>query len=141
MIRVKYIIEKMFSVPTEPRSFCAVIFWWEARRIPYNLILGISGIAGLLVYAFFISISGVLEPGEDLIEPMALIAAPFVVNMCYTAGWATELLVRAVYPSTAIGFGPRLFRLGLLLSVVITVLPGIYWGAFCFVKLMRVLGI
>lgn len=82
-----------------------------------------------------------LEPGEDLIEPMALIAAPFVVNMCYTAGWATELLVRAVYPSMAIGFGPRLFRLGLLLSVVITVLPGIYWGAFCFVKLMRVLGI
>ena len=35
-----------------------------------------------------------LQPGEDAVEPMALLLAPFAMNLCYTAGWVAELLYK-----------------------------------------------
>src|SRR5436309_105001 len=69
------------------------IIWWELRRIPFNVLLFVVGILSLgsilLIGSYFVT------PGEDVIEPLAMIFGAIVygvfANLAYTLGWATEL--------------------------------------------------
>jgi hypothetical protein len=90
MHRMRRFIEWMFSVRDGVRSATDIILWWELRRIPYNLIVGTTLLISLLLFYFFISRTNALKPGEDAVEPIALLAAPVVMNICYTAGWVVE---------------------------------------------------
>src|SRR6185503_20909678 len=90
MYRMHRFSEWMFSVREGERSATDIILWWELRRIPYNLIVGPTGLISLLLFYFFISRTNALKPGEDAVEPIALLAAPVVMNICYTAGWVVE---------------------------------------------------
>jgi hypothetical protein len=63
-----------------------VIVWWELRRIPFNLLIGAYGILCLLLFFWAITTSGHLQEGEDAVEPLALLAASFAANACYTLG-------------------------------------------------------
>ncbi|MGH7726920.1 MAG: hypothetical protein ACREOU_15970 [Candidatus Eiseniibacteriota bacterium] len=109
-----------------------IILWWEIRRIPYNILVGVWGLACFIVYFIAITSSGHLQPGEDAIEPMALFAAPIVIlviNMSYTLGWIVELPLRLVVPP-ALGrywIGPGLFVLGTAFSLVVEALPALIW--------------
>lgn len=47
--------------------------WWEQRRLIYNAIVLGTTIFSFIAYAFFLSLSGHLSPGEDLIEPIVLL--------------------------------------------------------------------
>ncbi len=121
-------------VPEGDRSEDEIIGWWEIRRIPYNIVVGLAG-AGSLVATFFLIIaSGILKPGEDAIEPIAMMAAPVVgaifFNICYTAGWAVELYVRENFQDYPANIGTLLFVAGLLLSLAIVLLPTVFWGTF-----------
>src|SRR5882724_6044548 len=89
----------MFSVPEGPRSTSEIIIWWELRRVPYNIIIGAVGICSLVLFFFFVSHTKALKPGEDPIEPFALLAAPFVVNALYTLGWIAEVFFISPAPS------------------------------------------
>lgn len=40
----------MYSAPEENRYAVAIILWWEARRIPYNLIVGMTGSISLPLF-------------------------------------------------------------------------------------------
>ena len=84
MKAARRLMEWLFTVPDGRRSAWSIIKWWELRRIPYNLIVGIVGVCSLLLFFFFISQSGELKPGEDAEEPLAIIAAPFLMNF---ASW------------------------------------------------------
>ena len=88
----------LFSNPKEPVSASRVIAWWEIRRLPFNLIVGAYGILCLAVFFAAITSSGHLQPGEDAVEPIALVAAPFVINILYTLGWIVELTARSLEP-------------------------------------------
>ena len=105
-------------------STISVIWWWELRRAPYNVIVAVTGAICLSVYAF--SIIYVMEPDPpDLVEPLALLAAPFAVNLAYTLGWIAELALRqfGVHDS-----GPVLMRLGLAATLFFIALPAAVWG-------------
>jgi hypothetical protein len=104
-----------------------VVAWWEARRIPYNVLVGVVGIASLAVYVACLTQSGELRPGEDALEPIALLAAPVVVNVCYTAGWGLELALRAC-GVTDTRLGPALLKVGLLFSCFVVWLPALFWA-------------
>lgn len=104
-----------------------VIVWWEKRRIAYNLIVGVVGVVSLLVFFAAIELAGGVGPGEDAVEPLALIAAPVLLNVAYTAGWMAEVLVRLVYPGVPRRFGPVLLGMGLGVTVVVEVLPAVVW--------------
>jgi hypothetical protein len=71
----------LFSRSDVDTGWWRVIAWWELRRIPFNIIIGAYGIACLAVFFWAITTSGRLSPGEDAVEPMALMAAPFVINI------------------------------------------------------------
>jgi len=107
-MRIKRCFNWLFLTPEEPRHWAQVIGWWELRRIPYNLIVGILGIISFLLYVVFLDWAHELKPGEDAIEPLALLAAPFIINICYTAGWSAELFLRIVWREKSPRTGPIL---------------------------------
>lgn len=126
----------LFGRPEEPRNPFQVILWWELRRIPYNLIVGGAGTISLLLFYFFIVHSHVLRPGEDAVEPMALIIAPFVINILYTGGWVVELVIY-LFLRRATRIGPILLAVGTAFSLCVIAVPGVVWGLFWLVHLIR----
>lgn len=100
------------------------ILWWELRRIPVNLLIGVYGIVCLLIFYAVITHSPALQPGEDAVEPLAVILAPIAFNVCYTLGWLVETSARALAPRLTPKLGPRLLFIGLVFSlIVVTSIP------------------
>ena len=116
----------------------SVVLWWELRRIPYNIVVGLAGAISLVSTFFLIVASGVLESGEDAIEPVGLFGLPLLggifFNLCYTAGWVLELLVRSASRADNRFLGPILLTGGLLLSLGIVSLPAVFWATYDVVK-------
>ncbi|HKQ57371.1 MAG TPA: hypothetical protein VJY35_05850 [Candidatus Eisenbacteria bacterium] len=127
---LKRIFEWMFGSRKPSPTWWQVILWWEIRRIPYNLIVGGWGIVCLIVYLVAIGNSGHLKPGEDAIEPMAILAAPFLINACYTLGWLVELPLRRLLPGWRERIGPTLMKLGVAASLLGVTLPAAIWVLF-----------
>ena len=109
-----------------------VVLWWELRRILFNLCVGVAGGSSLLL------VLGVALTSERLTgEPVSLPDPPLIIllgvvayavaaNLFYTLGWMAELVVRgtsATGDSTA--FAASAFALGLIGSVLLTLLPGV----------------
>lgn len=95
--------------------------------MPYNLIVGTVGAVSFLLYLLCISLAHELKPGEDAIEPMALLAAPVAINICYTGGWIVELLLSAIRRKASSPLGPVLLKLGVGFSLIMVLLPSIVW--------------
>lgn len=101
------------------------IGWWEIRRIPYNAALAIAGL--ITISAVFWLGSHFAAPGEDVIEPLVLIAGVALyalgANVFYTLGWISELLWSGGDTSRTEQFRKRVFSVGLLASCLLTLLP------------------
>jgi hypothetical protein len=110
-----------------------VIRWWELRRLVYNAVLLVVGVAAIAGMEWVMT--KVIPVGEDAIEPMLLFVGVVVygvmANLCYTLGWIIELRSRKTDPLAARRRGQWMFRAGLLFSCVLTSLPfwfaGVYW--------------
>jgi hypothetical protein len=136
-------IGKLYQRPVFERRQTAVqagevIRWWESRRLFFNLVVGTTGLITcvLLIICAFTADSMVGEPigmtdgpllGVFMIVPYALLA-----NVCYTAGWVSELLVRTTRTADdAAAFAVRAFRAGITFSIFITLCPAaICWLVF-----------
>jgi ABC-type branched-subunit amino acid transport system permease subunit len=111
------------------------IGWWEARRVPFNLIVGSAGIVSVAVVsvvglgAYFLFNSDFGLPDPPLFALVGVIFYALVVNVCYTGGWIVELVIRTVWPEQADRFATLSLSLGLLLTILVTLLPGIVVGA------------
>jgi hypothetical protein len=103
--------------------------WWEARRVRYNLLVGIVGVASWLLVLF--AGSAAVKPRVDFEEPVAMIVGPFfyaaIANICYTGGTIFGFLRGGKNPAR------RLFALGLFFSLGLTALPGL-WALFCSIR-------
>ncbi|MFO1501311.1 MAG: hypothetical protein U1G07_23470 [Verrucomicrobiota bacterium] len=108
-----------------------IILWWETRRIFYNLAVGA---VGLMVCASMLACGLVCEKilGESIgIPDPPAVALIFVAiygimaNVCYTAGWIAELILRAIWQGRAGHFGEISFAFGLVFSILLTCLPGV----------------
>jgi hypothetical protein len=125
---VKRIVSWMFFCSDRTRHEANLIWWWEVRRIPFNLLIGLWG--ALCMLAFMWGVGAVLAPGEDAVEPVALLAAPVVINALYTLGWLLEIPVRWLWPQTSLRFGPVLWGLGLGTGMILCVLPAAFWVGY-----------
>lgn len=105
-----------------PRSWYHVVWWWEARRPLYNLVLGLVG-AGSLVVFLLIDTWPPRAPNTDFEYLFAAVGGAILANVCYTGGWAVELLVRSVMGARVARFGPRAWRVGMGFSLAILLLP------------------
>jgi hypothetical protein len=93
------------------------------------MLVGARGFGSLVIYYLALKGSGELKPGDDAVEPMALMVAPFVINAGYTLGWFVELALRALLPlqvnkST---LGPALMKAGVAFSLLAATLPAAIW--------------
>ncbi|MBI4555964.1 MAG: hypothetical protein HY706_00145 [Candidatus Hydrogenedentes bacterium] len=111
-----------------------IVLWWELRRIPYNLIVGFLGFAGFVLHGFLKGQLGIVYPAGDIDAEMApmviLFAAPFFINIAYTAGWIVEIFLTIVLRLPLRNAGPRLFKFGLAFSLFVVLAPTAYWGVY-----------
>lgn len=115
------LVRFLFPKPAERRT-ASIFGWWERRRLPYNLIVGASGmltlgLAGLL---------SLLPPNPSLIGFAwgPIVATGVFANVCYTLGPIAEVAAEKLFKGRLLPIGPTLFRSGLVLSVGVTfVLP------------------
>ncbi len=100
------------------------IAWWEIRRIPFNLLILVVGLVSGFIAAF--AGSHVLNSSVDLGSPfLTVIFYALAANLCYTLGWITELLWAWSDTAQTEKIQPKIFRLGLIFSVSLTLLPAI----------------
>ena len=125
---------QIFSMQPAHPNWLSVVLWWEVRRIPYNIVVGLVGAFSMAATFLLIVASGELEPGEDAIEPIAWFGLPLLggifFNVCYTAGWVCELVVRFTSERHPTSLGSALFFGGLALSLGIVLLPAIFWATY-----------
>jgi len=103
------------------------IQWWEVRRIPFNLVLAALGIVTVLVIE--VVGSALVKPGNDAVEPALLFVGVVLyglgANMAYTLGWISELLWSAGDTNKTEALRGRVFLIGLLGSLIVTVFPAV----------------
>jgi hypothetical protein len=129
----------LFSSPAEPTTPGRIITWWEVRRIPYNIFFLCVGFLSLLAFFFFIDHAHVLKPGEDAEEPLGIIAAPILMNLCYTSGWVVEGALRILKFTNSRRIGVFLFKAGCAFSLFVVMLPSVYWGGYCLLERINVI--
>lgn len=111
------------------------IGWWEARRVPFNLVVAIAGtvtvvvvsVVGLAATLLFHSDFGLPDP--PLFAVIGVIVYALAVNVCYTGGWLAEILIRTAWPEQADRFATLSLSLGLLLTVLVTLVPAVVVSA------------
>jgi hypothetical protein len=68
--------------------------------------------------------SAAVKPGVDFEEPIAMIVGPFfyafLANVCYTFGWIADTISYRGTPRM------RLYKAGIIFSVVLAALPGMW---------------
>ncbi|MCK4607123.1 MAG: hypothetical protein KAU35_07500 [candidate division Zixibacteria bacterium] len=109
--------------PKELQTVSQVIGWWEIRRAPYNLLVGLAGLINILIIIVALLLS---NPDGDLGDPfLAMMGIPLygiMANVCYTAGWIVELLDRKENPSAATRNAINNLKRGFLFSILLTLL-------------------
>jgi Zn-dependent protease with chaperone function len=119
------------------------LVWWEARRIPYNLIVGSAGIVTCVVVIaiaaaaeiFFHSEFGLPDP--PLFAILGIILYGILANVCFTGGWITELFFRRYSPREADRFAINSFFYGVIFSVLLTLSPAALIGTIGFFRLLN----
>jgi hypothetical protein len=95
------------------------IGWWETRRVPYNLIVGGTGIISCIVVgvvaagSYFLFDGDFGRPNPPLFAIFAILLYGIAANVCLTGGWLAELIVLKSWPSQAGRFSTLSFCLGL----------------------------
>lgn len=128
--------EFLFPAPAR-RTVPSILGWWERRRLPYNIIVGVSGVLsiGLAVFLRW------LPPGGGFFglppwQPVVVFAV--LANVFYTLGPTLEILVDKLWGRKVLPIGPALYRMGLTFSVGLTFLPAmmmfVFWA-------LRILGV
>ena len=102
------------STVQNDNDILSVVKWWEKKRLLFNLLVGLSGIIGMIIF-------------HDLFYLIFLAIPIFwyviIVNICYSFGWGVYVLKRHYYKDTKSNISDRqkLFYGGLVLSIYITI--------------------
>jgi hypothetical protein len=118
-------MERLLEWPSEltlPTTRRKIIAWWEVRRFRFNVYVGIVAVVTWVLV--MVAGSAAVKPGVDFEEPIAMIVGPFVygffANLCFSLGWIVDTVSYQGRPRT------RLYKAGIIFSVVLTSLPGVW---------------
>jgi hypothetical protein len=125
----------LYPLPDFRRTPGSIVAWWERRRPMYNAVVGGTGLATLAI----INLVGALppEPRALFVPFPAIVVYAVMANLCYSGGWALNLLVQRLWGDEVRPIGPVLFRQGLIFSVGLTLLPVILAGADYAFRVLR----
>ena len=99
------------DLPANDESLLTAFAWWEKRRLVYNLIVGCSGLFGIVLFPFF-----------GLITLLGILIYGFMTNVFYTFGFIIEVASKHYFKSkdNLIPRRKTLFIAGLIFSVLMT---------------------
>ena len=123
-------------------EFISIIKWWEYRRIPYNLIVGATGIitliASLLITGIASEITGdqIGFPDPPIFAIFAVLFYGIAANVCFTGGWILELIVNHIWGNRAGAFPQISFFFGVIFSIIVTLLPILFSSMVLVLSLM-----
>ena len=96
-------MESLLSWPTEDAAVYTrtdIVRWWEARRLHFNVYIGVAGI--ITWFLVLIAGSSAVKPGEDFEEPLAMINGTImyacIANACYALGWIADTVSSQSHP-------------------------------------------
>ncbi|WP_420633441.1 hypothetical protein [Candidatus Palauibacter sp.] len=114
-----FLADFLYPAPAE-RRIGAIIGWWEKRRLPYNLIVGTTGLVTMTVGALFTALVAELQP-IDMCR--GAIWWGVMANLCYSLGPVAEIALEKMFGGRLLPAGPLLFRAGVTIAVGVTLLP------------------
>ena len=117
------LVEFLFPAPA-PRRAGAIVRWWEARRLPYNMMVGAAGLASLAVVEL-VSLLPWMGGAPAWIPWQPVVAFGVLANLCYLLGPALEIVLTRLWGYTVLPVGPALFRMGLTFSVGLALFPAL----------------
>lgn len=137
----RFLSIRFFARRDESDRFLDILVWWESRRLPYNLLVGVTG---LITCGIILAIATLAS--KQFHEPLSLPDPPFVAvagillygigaNACYSGGWLTEWLARKIWKSRAGAYGEIAFFFGLFFSILLTLVPAAATVAVYLVRL------
>ena len=124
------LVARILTAHAERAPLARVIVWWESRRLPYNVIVGATGLlttTAMITTAFICSSGGgepIGLPDPPILLPLGIIAFGIIANAFYTGGWIAELLVARIWGVDPAPFGPAAFAFGTFFSVLVAIAPG-----------------
>ncbi|MXW56058.1 MAG: hypothetical protein F4Z33_01260 [Gemmatimonadales bacterium] len=114
-----FLADFLYPEPAE-RRVGAIIGWWEKRRLPYNLIVGGTGLVTMAFGAALTAVVATLQP-VDLVRGAIWWAV--WANVCYSLGPVVEVALQKLFGERLLPAGPLLFRAGVTIAVGVTLLP------------------
>ncbi|WP_420463278.1 hypothetical protein [Candidatus Palauibacter sp.] len=117
-----FLADFLYPAPAE-RRIGAIIGWWERRRLPYNLIIGGTGLVTGTVVSLMMALNGESEP---LMWFRAGVFWLISANVCYTLGPVAEMSLQKLFGRRLLPAGPLLFRAGLTAAVGVTLAPIVF---------------
>ncbi len=121
---------RLFQRGEDQESSLQIILWWEARRLFFNIVVGSAGLITVCAVLFSAMMAEKLVnepigwPDPPLFAIIGVVLYAISANLCYTGGWLAELISREVWGDKARSFGEISFTLGVIFSVLLTLLPG-----------------
>lgn len=119
---------RFFSRDVPDPGVWQTIGWWEVRRVSFNFLVGAAGvITGAVCFITALICEHFL--GDPIGLPngftfFVVLAYGIAANVCYTGGWVAELIVHQLWPEEGKAFGKISFFLGLIFSILLTLVPG-----------------
>lgn len=112
---------KLFSVQEKERTKLQILFWWELRRIIYNILLLISVFISLKILD--IDVSNIEMGSGEYFIFLLLIAFIVVCNLLYTLGWLIELFLKR-----SVTYAPKFLKISLLTTFfcLVVFVAGVY---------------
>jgi hypothetical protein len=119
----------LFQREAELTDTGQIIGWWETRRVPYNLIVGIAGVVSIAACFLAVGVGGAFlkEPLQRPDPPLfgLVLVYAVVANVFYSGGWLAELVWLRLWRIRQPRLAVLSFGLGLLFSILLTLLPAV----------------
>ncbi|WP_420448956.1 hypothetical protein [Candidatus Palauibacter sp.] len=114
-----FLADFLYPAPAE-RRIGAIIGWWEKRRLPYNLIIGGTGLVTMTVGSLIMALNGEFTPVAWLRGSVFWL---IMLNVSYSLGPIVEIALQKSFRDKLLPAGPLLFRAGVTIAVGVTLLP------------------
>jgi len=121
---------RLFQRSENHLSSLQIILWWEARRLFFNMVVGIAGVVTVFTMLATAMIAEKLLgepigwPDPPIFAIISVVLYAIAANICYTGGWISELISREVWGGKAKNFAEISFTLGVIFSFFLTLMPG-----------------
>ena len=117
----------LFPMPAK-RNVKSIVWWWESRRLHYNVIVGGTGLVSLGIFKLLTSIPPDAHSVSLSLLWIPIVAYGVLANACYLLGPTVEIAIQKLSKGHILPTGPALFRMGLTFSVGLTMLPTLMAG-------------